>query len=114
MSPLITGPTTSFYYLDPDGNSIELQSDNFGDWDASTRFAQGPEFAANRLGLFVDPDRMVALWEEACPWRSSTGAPTPASSRRGQTRSRICSCRPWTEAQTRALYARGYADGVAP
>jgi catechol-2,3-dioxygenase len=25
------GMTTSFYYVDPDGNSVELQYDNFGD-----------------------------------------------------------------------------------
>ena len=24
------GMTTSFYYVDPDGNSVELQCDNFG------------------------------------------------------------------------------------
>jgi len=22
----------SFHYVDPDGNSVELQSDNFGNW----------------------------------------------------------------------------------
>ena len=34
----------SFYYVDPDGNSVELQSDNFGDWNASTEWvrAGGP------------------------------------------------------------------------
>ena len=31
------GMTTSFYSVDPDGNSVELQSDNFGgDWAQST------------------------------------------------------------------------------
>jgi catechol 2,3-dioxygenase len=108
------GPTTSFYYLDPDGNSIELQSDNFGDWDASTRFAQGPEFAANRLGLFVDPDRMVELWEEGVSVeelnrRSYAGEFPPRPDQ-----IQDLQLPPMDEAQTRALYARGYADGVTP
>src|SRR5712692_9126507 len=32
------GMTTSFYYVDPDGNSVELQVDNFGDWDQSSEW----------------------------------------------------------------------------
>jgi catechol-2,3-dioxygenase len=55
------GPTTSFYYADPDGNLVELQTDNFGDWAMSTRFVRSDErFAANPLGVFVDPDKIVA------------------------------------------------------
>jgi catechol-2,3-dioxygenase len=26
------GMTLSFYYVDPDGNAVELQCDVFGDW----------------------------------------------------------------------------------
>jgi catechol 2,3-dioxygenase len=55
------GMTTSFYYVDPDGNSVELQSDNFGDWSQSTEYMRtASEFAANPIGVPVDPDRMVA------------------------------------------------------
>jgi catechol 2,3-dioxygenase len=55
------GMTTSFYYVDPDGNSVELQSDNFGDWSQSTDYMRTTsEFAANPIGVSVDPDRMVA------------------------------------------------------
>ncbi len=55
------GMTTSFYYVDPDGNSVELQSDNFdGDWAQSSAFLQTPEFVANPIGVHVDPDAMVA------------------------------------------------------
>ena len=32
------GMTTSFYYEDPDGNSVELQSDNFKTWQESTHW----------------------------------------------------------------------------
>jgi catechol-2,3-dioxygenase len=55
------GLTTSFYYEDPDGNSVEMQADNFGDWAASTEWVRtAPEFVANPIGVYVDPDQMVA------------------------------------------------------
>jgi catechol-2,3-dioxygenase len=55
------GMTTSFYYVDPDGNSVELQSDNFGDWAKSTDYMRTmDEFAANPIGVPIDPDQMVA------------------------------------------------------
>jgi catechol-2,3-dioxygenase len=59
------GMTTSFYYADPDGNSIELQADNFGDWKKSTEFMRtAPEFAADPIGVHVDPDGLVAAREQ--------------------------------------------------
>jgi catechol 2,3-dioxygenase len=55
------GFTISFYYVDPDGNSVELQADWFGDWAKSTEFLQtSPEFASGPIGKFVDPGKMVA------------------------------------------------------
>lgn len=56
------GMTTSFYYADPDGNSVELQVDNFGgDWSKGSDFVKtSPDFAANPIGTPLDPDRMVA------------------------------------------------------
>lgn len=58
------GMTMSFYYVDPDGNSLELQYDVFGDWAASTRFmCTAPEFAANPIGVEVDPDQLLAANE---------------------------------------------------
>jgi catechol 2,3-dioxygenase len=54
------GMTTSFYYADPDGNSVELQTDNFGDWQRSAEFMRSaPEFAADPIGVHIDPDRLV-------------------------------------------------------
>jgi catechol 2,3-dioxygenase len=54
------GMTTSFYYVDPDGNSVELQYDNFGDWQESSEWMRtSPEFAANPIGVPVDPAKMV-------------------------------------------------------
>ena len=55
------GATTSFYYLDPDGNCIELMADNFGDWEKSAEhMRKSPEFAAHPMGAFVDADKMIA------------------------------------------------------
>ncbi|EFH86890.1 VOC family protein [Ktedonobacter racemifer] len=53
------GPTTAFYYQDPDGNSIEVFVDNFGDWDASSEYMRtSPDFQRNPMGAFVDPAQM--------------------------------------------------------
>jgi catechol-2,3-dioxygenase len=55
------GATTSFYYEDPDRNSIELLVDNFGDGRESSEFMrQSAEFATNPMGADVDPERMFA------------------------------------------------------
>jgi catechol-2,3-dioxygenase len=55
------GMTTSFYYVDPDGNSVELQVDNFGDWAQSQAWMRtSPDFAADPIGKFVDADQLLA------------------------------------------------------
>lgn len=54
------GLTISFYYKDPEGNFVELQSDNFGDWAKSSEFMRtSPDFAANPIGYFFDPDKVA-------------------------------------------------------
>jgi catechol-2,3-dioxygenase len=54
------GMTFSYYYVDPDGNHVELQVDNFGDWAKSTEWMRtSPEFKANPIGQFVDPDQVA-------------------------------------------------------
>jgi catechol-2,3-dioxygenase len=54
------GMTFSYYYRDPDGNHVELQVDNFGDWTKSSAFMrEGPEFHEDPIGTFVDPDRVA-------------------------------------------------------
>ena len=64
IEPVITadhGATTAFYYEDPDRNSVELTIDNFGDWAKSSEFMRtSPEFAANPMGAYVDPEKMIA------------------------------------------------------
>jgi len=60
------GMTTSFYYPDPDGNSVELQADNFGgDWAKSSEWMRtAPEFAADPIGTPIDPDQLVEARRE--------------------------------------------------
>jgi len=54
------GMTLSYYYKDPDGNRVELQVDNFGDWQASKQWMRAsPDFRANPIGVFVDPARIA-------------------------------------------------------
>ena len=55
------GTTTSFYYEDPDHNSIELMVDNFGDGEQSSDFMRrSPDFANNPMGADVDPAQIHA------------------------------------------------------
>ena len=54
------GMTLSFYYVDPDGNSVELQADVFGDWKKSKKWMHtSPQFKADPIGKFVVPAKMV-------------------------------------------------------
>jgi catechol-2,3-dioxygenase len=63
------GMTFSYYYSDPDGNHVELQVDNFGDWFKSTEWMRiSEEFKANPIGVFVDPDRVAADHAEGLPF----------------------------------------------
>lgn len=63
------GMTISMYYVDPDGNSVELQADTFGDWDASGEWMRtAPEFQVNPIGVVFDPDQVLDAW------RQGTGA----------------------------------------
>jgi catechol-2,3-dioxygenase len=58
------GMTTSLYYVDPDGNSVELQVDNFGDWDASSEWMRtAPEFQTNPIGVNANPQLLLEAWK---------------------------------------------------
>jgi catechol 2,3-dioxygenase-like lactoylglutathione lyase family enzyme len=52
------GPTTSFYYRDPDGNQLELQVENFATVEESMAFLDTPEFAENPIGVDLDPEEL--------------------------------------------------------
>ena len=63
------GLTISLYYKDPEGNFVELQNDNFGDWAQSTAFMQtSPDFAANPIGTFFDPERVFQAFAAGQPF----------------------------------------------
>ena len=58
------GMTMSLYYKDPDGNFVELQSDNFSDWKLSGEYMRGSsQFAANPIGVFFDPARVYETFK---------------------------------------------------
>ncbi len=54
------GPTTSFYYRDPDGNQVELQVDNFATRERAHAYFQSKAFMDNPIGVEINPDDMVA------------------------------------------------------
>ena len=58
------GPMTSFYYRDPDGNNVELTTQNFDTLDEMIAFMASEEFLDNPSGEEIDPDAFVARWRE--------------------------------------------------
>jgi catechol 2,3-dioxygenase len=50
--------TFSYYYVDPDGNLVEVQVDSFGDWAASTAYMNNEllEVTNGPLGILFDPE----------------------------------------------------------
>lgn len=57
--PVNHGPTTSIYYWDPDGNTLETQVDNFDTNEETSAYLQSEEFQVNPLGVDFDPDELV-------------------------------------------------------
>ena len=65
------GLTMSLYYKDPEGNFVELQSDNFGDWAKSAEFMRtSADFAANPIGTFFDPARVYDKMRSGADFKS--------------------------------------------
>lgn len=50
------GMITSFYYLDPDGNNVEVTMENFPTFEAMVEFMSTPQFKNNPSGHPVDPE----------------------------------------------------------
>ena len=79
------GLTISLYYKDPEGNFVELQSDNFGDWKLSAEFMRtSADFAANPIGTFFDPARVYEKFKSGTDFKAlqktiRQGAYLPAS-----------------------------------
>jgi catechol-2,3-dioxygenase len=65
------GLTISLYYKDPDGNFVELQSDNFSDWKLSGEWMRtSPDFAANPIGTFFDPARVYDAFKSGADFKT--------------------------------------------
>jgi catechol-2,3-dioxygenase len=54
------GPTTSMYYIDPDGNKLETQVDNFDRMEDAVEFMNSQYFAENPIGTDFDPEDLLA------------------------------------------------------
>ena len=72
------GPTTSMYYVDPDGNQVEFQVDNCDTVEEAGEFFFTDEFSANPLGVDFDPEELLARYragedETALKTRPDTG-----------------------------------------
>lgn len=72
------GPTTSLYYLDPDGNQLEFQVDNYDDIDEATEFMFSDAFDTNPIGVDFDPEALrqkliAGDAEEALKLRPASG-----------------------------------------
>src|SRR5258708_16684044 len=51
LVPVQHGVTTSIYYRDPDGNSVEMQIDNFPSVDDANSYLTAPEFDENPVDV---------------------------------------------------------------
>jgi hypothetical protein len=61
------GPTVSLYYLDPDGNRIELQLDVFETPEEVAAFMATPLYQKNPIGVDIDPDEMLTKLRSGAP-----------------------------------------------
>ena len=59
--PTNHGMTTSFYYLDPDLNRVELQVDNFRTKKDCWEYITGDDFTRNWIGVDVSPAALVDM-----------------------------------------------------
>lgn len=61
------GPDSSFYFLDPDSNRVELSCSNFRTLDEKLRFVQSAAFRKNISGIEVDPREYIARFRSGIP-----------------------------------------------
>ena len=85
------GPTTSMYYVDPDGNRVELQIDNFATAEEGQAWMLSPAFDRNPIGVEFEPDDLVRRFHAGVPvaelvirdWGDGSGHRTPLQPRPG-------------------------------
>ena len=53
------GSSTSFYYLDPDGNQVELKVDTFATAEEQHAYLRSDAFFQNPIGTPLDPEALA-------------------------------------------------------
>ena len=61
------GPDSSFYFMDPDSNRVELSCSNFPTLEEKMRFIQSDAFKKNISGIDVDPREYIARFRTGTP-----------------------------------------------
>lgn len=61
------GPTVSLYYLDPDGNHIELQVDSFPDAETTNAWMRSEAFSRNPIGIEFNAEEMCDQLRAGAP-----------------------------------------------
>ena len=71
------GPSTSFYYRDPDGNRVELSVKNYATEAETLAFMQSEAFRRNPAGIDVDPAEYVGRYRGGVPLEELRRIPEP-------------------------------------
>jgi catechol 2,3-dioxygenase-like lactoylglutathione lyase family enzyme len=61
------GPGTSFYYRDPDGNTMEISGPNLATEADYRAYFETDSFRSNPRGVAIDPDEFVAKFRSGVP-----------------------------------------------
>jgi len=61
------GITLSVYYQDPDGNRMEFQVDCCANAEEAHSYMQSDAFAANPVGVEIDPDALLEQYRSGVP-----------------------------------------------
>lgn len=69
------GPSTSFYYKDPDNNRVELMIDNFPKREDLDAFFEAGNYEENFMGIIFDPDDLIRRYEAGEPFEELTKRP---------------------------------------
>lgn len=81
------GVTLSVYYRDPDGNRMEFQVDCCANADEAHAFMHSDAFAANPVGVEIDPDALLAQYRSGTPAEQllamPAGPPSPIPAEHG-------------------------------
>jgi catechol-2,3-dioxygenase len=67
VRPIHHGTAVSMYYKDPDGTAVELTIDAYPDRESLERYMQTEEFLANPIGVFFDPEHLLADFRNGTP-----------------------------------------------